>query len=304
MAERFIERGTSYHLRNATLSIYETNCACKDIKFHFGQFVLTLMLTGHKTILTDKLRFEFFPGTFFIPEKETIIDVSIPNASLENPTKCLVLEIQPAFIKSFYEEISSSESDGGVLYRGEIETSKDYFFSSNQLLINAFVKLYGLQFDDPSPAKPFVEDLFIKEILLRVFQTEGLYLLIENFRDNTKSDKIRKVTSYIANNLSEKLTVSKLSKIAGMGQTSFFNKFKSATGYSPNEYILHERINHAKVLIRMNKFSLKEIAYQCGFNSYEYFSSSFKKIEKKKPSDFRRINYTSGEPLPISRVHS
>ena len=122
--------------------------------------------------------------------------------------------------------------------------------------------------------------------------------------DGARAELADLLKDYIANNLSEKLTVSKLSKIAGMGQTSFFNKFKSATGYSPNEYILHERINHAKVLIRMNKFSLKEIAYQCGFNSYEYFSSSFKKIEKKKPSDFRRINYTSGDPLPISRVHS
>ena len=92
MVEQFIERGTSYSLRNGKLSLYETNCACKDIQFYFDQYVMTLMLSGHKTIVSDHLKFEFFPGTFFIPEKEVINSVSIPNASIYNPTQCLVLE--------------------------------------------------------------------------------------------------------------------------------------------------------------------------------------------------------------------
>jgi len=289
MAERFIERGTSYKLRHGMLHIYETNCACKSVKFHFDQFVLTLMLSGHKTIWGDQLKFEFFPGTFFIPEKETVIDVSIPNASIENPTRCLVLEVQPAFIKSFYEEISASEADHGVLFQGSVETSTDYFFSNNRLLIQAFEKLYDHQFADQSPAKSLAEDLLLKEILLRLFQTEALYLMIENFKRSVDDDKIRKLTSYIANNLSQRLTVKKLSEIAGVGQTTLYNKFKSETGLAPNEYVLRERINHAKVLIRKDRSSLKEIAFQCGFNSYEYFSNTFKKMEQTKPSEFRKL---------------
>ncbi|MGD1846760.1 MAG: hypothetical protein ACFB10_15330, partial [Salibacteraceae bacterium] len=85
MEERFIERGTDYQLRRGTLSVYETNCSCKNVKFHFNRFMLTLMLSGHKTIEGERLKFEFFPGTFFIPEKDAVIDVSIPNASIDNP---------------------------------------------------------------------------------------------------------------------------------------------------------------------------------------------------------------------------
>ncbi len=289
MEERFIERGTDYQLRRGTLSVYETNCSCKNVKFHFNRFVLTLMLSGHKTIEGERLKFEFFPGTFFIPEKDAVIDVSIPNASIDNPTKCLVLDIQPAFIKSFYEEIAASEADRDILYHGPTETSTDYFFSNNPLLVKAFEKLYHHQFADQSPARWLAEDLLLKEILLRLFHTEALYLMIDNLNESVEDDKIRKVTTYITNNLEQRLTVHKLSEIAGMGQTSLYNKFKSATGLSPNEYVLQERINHAKVLIQKNRISLKEVAFQCGFNSYEYFSSTFKKVEKTKPSEFKRL---------------
>jgi len=90
MQDKFIEKGTHYPLKHGRLSLFETNCSCKDIQFHFKQYVMTLMLSGHKTIESENLKFEFFPGTFFYYlEKETINQVSIPNASFTNPTNVL-----------------------------------------------------------------------------------------------------------------------------------------------------------------------------------------------------------------------
>jgi len=293
MEERFIERGTSFPLRNGKLSLYETNCICKDVKFYFDQFVLTLMLAGHKTIVSKNLKFEFFPGTFFIPEKGTVNNVSIPNASKDNPTKCLVLELEPNFIESFYEEIISGEESESVLYNGTVDSSETYFLSNDNLLIKAFVRLFELQFKDNSSSKSYVEDLILKEILIRTFQTEGLYLLKENFDHCVYNSSIKNVVSFINNNIDRTITTKELAGIAKMGQTTFFTKFKRATGYTPIEYVLRERIKHSKILIQKDKLSLQEIAYKAGFNSYEYFCSSFKKIESIRPSEFRNLRVSS-----------
>ena len=89
-------------------------------------------------------------------------------------------------------------------------------------------------------------------------------------------------------NLHKNLKASELANVAEMGQTTFFNKFKKATGITPIDFVLRERIKESKVMIQKNKWSLQEIAYKTGFNSYEYFCSSFKKIEKLKPTEYRR----------------
>lgn len=290
--EKFIERGMDFPLRIGKLSIYETNCACKDIKFYFEQYVMTLMLSGHKTIESENLKFEFFPGTFFIPEKDTVNKVSIPNASFYNPTKCLVLDLNPSFINSVYEEILYSKTDKDLLFNQSVESPDPYFLSNDQLLIQAFTKLYDIQLQDHSPSKVLVEELIVRELLYRLFCTSGLRLLMSNFEKSVDVESIQKVIVHIRRNIGEKLTTASLAKVAGLGQTTFFKEFKKATGHSPIDYVLRERLRQAKMLIQLGKFSLQEVAFKCGFNSYEYFCTSFKKIEQMKPSDLQRNTYS------------
>lgn len=287
MAEKFIERGTDFPLRNGKLSIYETNCVCKDIQFYFDQYVITLMLSGHKTIVSKNLKLEFFPETVFIPEKETINEVSIPNASHYNPTKCLVLELNPSYVQSVYEEVLYSKTDGQILYNQTLESSQPYFLSNDQLLIQAFIKLYKLQSEDKTIVKELIEDLTIKELLIRLLNTQGIHLLKANFEKSIFDIDIRKAIQFIKNDVQQKFTVPALARVTGLGQTMFYKKFKEATGRSPAEYILHERIRQAKILINKGKYTLQEIAFKCGFNSYEYFCSQFKKFEKQRPSEFK-----------------
>ena len=113
-----------------------------------------------------------------------------------------------------------------------------------------------------------------------------------NFEKSIEKDNIRRVISYIKRNIDQKLTTTSLAKIAGLGQTTFFKVFKECTSQSPIDYVMHERIRQAKILIQKNKLNLQEIAFQCGFNSYEYFCSIFKKIEQMKPSDFKRKTFS------------
>lgn len=286
MRERFIERGTDYLLKNAKLSLYETNSSCKDVSFYFDQFVMTVMINGHKTVESQDFKIEFFPGIVFIPKSNTVQKVAIPNASFDNPTKCLVLEINPDFLKNYYEELIISKDYKGVVYRGEIEDNKLHYCSNDLKLIDHFNKLYENQFTDHNTGKDLIDDLIIKQILTRLFQTEALHLLKKNFEYQVENPKIQKSIAHIKNNINQKITVEELAEAAGYGLTSFYNKFKAETGASPVDYILSARIKQAKKLMEQQKLSLKEVAFQCGFNSYEYFCSSFKKLEDCKPSEY------------------
>ena len=135
MVEKFIERATDFQLEHGKLSVYETNCACRDVKFFFEQNVLTVMLSGHKTVVSKKLKVEFFPGTFFIPESNTVQKVDIANASVNNPTKCLVLELNPSFLSSFHQESNKVDVDNEKYMMGS--TVSDNYHSISQEDMNS-----------------------------------------------------------------------------------------------------------------------------------------------------------------------
>ena len=153
--------------------------------------------------------------------------------------------------------------------------------------MNAFKRLYETQLNDKTDCKPFIEELILKELIYRLFSTAGMTLLKYNFENSIENDCIRKVIDYIRLNINQKITIEELTKLAGIGQTTFFKLFKKVTGTTPVEYILRERVRQAKIMIQKGKFNLKEIAYKSGFNSYEYFCSSFKKFEGLNPSQLK-----------------
>ena len=70
--------------------------------------------------------------------------------------------------------------------------------------------------------------------------------------------------------------------------STFFKKFKDNTQRTPVDFIQHERIQRAKLLLQKDQLSLLEIADRCGFKSYEYFCTSFKKLVHCKPTEFKR----------------
>ncbi|MCI4667521.1 MAG: AraC family transcriptional regulator [Bacteroidia bacterium] len=289
MIERFIERGTAYPLQMGTLMVYETNTSCKNVKFFFEQNVLTLMLKGHKTVVSDNLKIEFFPGTLFIPQANVVQTVHIPEASFYNPTKCLVLEIDPAFLQTYYEEILYLENHKELLHSQEASSQAvQHFCSNDKHLVAAFIRLYEQQLGESGSTKDLIDSLVIKEMLARIFNTEGLALLRNNFVKSVPNKKIQKSLTYIKGKLDDQLTVQQLADVSGYGLTTFYKKFREITGMTPVDYILNERIKQSKIMIQKNKLSLKEIAFKCGFNSYEYFCSSFRKLEQLRPSEFKK----------------
>ncbi|MEM9936687.1 MAG: helix-turn-helix domain-containing protein [Bacteroidota bacterium] len=292
--EYFVERGTDYSMEHANLSVYETNCPCKGVEFIFDRHMLTLMLSGHKTITFHDTRFEFFPGTLYIPEKNALQKVDIPNASLTNPTQCLVLDIDPSFLERFTMELIDTEKSEWFTENLGGGGNLSYFLSNDEATINCFKRLYQYQKNIQSRADELITDTVLKELIIRVFKTKGRAYLLDNFR-NQVDQNIQKSILYIRANLTHQVSIDKLAQLSGLGKTNYFNKFKEATGMTPVHFIMKERIDYAKRLIAPDS-SLQSVAFQSGFNTYEHFCKSFKKLEKLTPLKYKKLK-TQNQPV-------
>ena len=88
--------------------------------------------------------------------------------------------------------------------------------------------------------------------------------------------------------LFELLGVQAVAEAVSLSPSHFSRQFKAHTGYSPYEYIVLRRIDKAKHLLTSTQLSVKEIAYNTGYNSEENFIHSFQKNVGISPGLFRK----------------
>ena len=66
-------------------------------------------------------------------------------------------------------------------------------------------------------------------------------------------------------NLGGDITLSGLANECGLSLSYFTRAFKRSTGDAPHRWLLRQRVQHAKTLLRGTQMSLAEIAIVCGF---------------------------------------
>lgn len=117
-------------------------------------------------------------------------------------------------------------------------------------------------------------------------------------------NKINSVIDYVEDNLDKKLTLTKLSQVAGISKFHFHRIFKAIIGETLNNYIKRRKMETAcKQLLYENDKSLTEIAFDQGYNSganfsrdfYNYYNQSPLKTRKQKQKPIKReINFSTG----------
>ncbi len=94
---------------------------------------------------------------------------------------------------------------------------------------------------------------------------------------------------FIAENIySTQISNDMLAKIAGVSEIHFRRTFKEYYGTTPGQYILNQKIEHAKELLREGGSSICAVAESCGFSSVYHFSKIFKTTVGVNPTEYSR----------------
>ena len=103
------------------------------------------------------------------------------------------------------------------------------------------------------------------------------------------------IARYLEKNYSKPdLCLDRVSAMAKMDRYKFSKTFKKQFGYSFVSYLNMIRINQSVELFK-DESSVKEIAFQVGYRSVEYFNRVFKKVNGVSPKEYQRkiVNITS-----------
>ncbi len=88
--------------------------------------------------------------------------------------------------------------------------------------------------------------------------------------------------------LAEDLSIAAIADELAISQYYFSRMFKQSTGVSPYQYVMRQRIERAKYLLRMTPLSVAAIAEHVGFSSQNQLTIQFRKFIGTTPSGYRK----------------
>lgn len=116
--------------------------------------------------------------------------------------------------------------------------------------------------------------------------------ILENVNINTQIEKaVYKIKSKITSSFCDNtLNVTKILNQSGYAEDYIRMCFKKILGKTPVEMLTEMRIENAKSLINIyhNSMSLFDVALNCGFDDYIYFSRMFKKLTGISPYEYKK----------------
>lgn len=98
--------------------------------------------------------------------------------------------------------------------------------------------------------------------------------------------RISNAIAYIETNYDKPFRLADLASAAHMSLSNLYRDFKSATGFSPIEYLIRLRVMRGAELLRQGKLNVTETAFQTGFNDSNYFSRKFRAVMGISPRQF------------------
>ena len=181
--------------------------------------------------------------------------------------------------------------------------------------------VYAVHFNFSSSAQllPFslvIEDtLFFETLCKRIFESEEktrevwMLAILHEYVETNKLKTIhftlnqkrtRQIQEYIKKHFEDSLPLDKLAGIVFLSRNQTTRIFKEVTGRTIQEYVLRERIIHARALLLQSTLPIKRVAQLCGYQDQGFFCRHFKRISGITPNSFRK-GYRVGKFQEISK---
>ncbi|MBO4223797.1 helix-turn-helix domain-containing protein [Bradyrhizobium neotropicale] len=108
-----------------------------------------------------------------------------------------------------------------------------------------------------------------------------------NRDDGLSKWRLKRVVEYVAAHLDEKVTLADMAGAARLSRMHFAALFFRATGLTPHQYLLKQRVSAAQDMLRTTDKSIVDIALSVGFSTQAHFTTVFKRIVGQTPLKWR-----------------
>jgi AraC family transcriptional regulator len=108
------------------------------------------------------------------------------------------------------------------------------------------------------------------------------------FRGGLTPARLRRVTELVHAKIEDELTLEQMAHEVNLSVAHFSQMFRKSTGHSPHQFVLQQRVERAKELLRKTEARVLDVAVACGFKTQQHFARVFRQICGASPTEYRR----------------
>ncbi|MGL4619820.1 helix-turn-helix domain-containing protein [Chroococcidiopsis sp.] len=211
----------------------------------------------------------------------SITPAHLPSSYQSEGEDCyLHIQIPPQFLQQVAKEAIEIDPAG-------IEIVPEFRVRNPQIESIAMMLRSALHQNDAWVNRLYVESLanLLTVHLLRDYATTQPRVAL--YEGGLGDRRLLQVSEYINAHLDREIKLADLAQLLGMSQFHFSRLFKQSLGSSPHQYLLQQRVERAKQLLKQTNLSVVEIALQSGFNSHSHLSQQFRQFTGMTPKAYR-----------------
>jgi AraC family transcriptional regulator len=212
------------------------------------------------------------PGTIYLLPRGTRDKVTWMHQSSR-----VMLAIDPNFLAQSVEETAHLE---------DVALTPDWELKDRH--IAALMMALHADLEDGQPAGPLYGEMLAATLAAYLVKRFSIRpVAAKRAAGGLPKARLRRVFEFISAHLGDEIRLETLASIAGMSQHHFSELFRRSTGVTPHQYVIGQRVERGKRMLRDTDLSILEIGLATGFADQSHFTKTFRRVTRVTPRDYR-----------------
>jgi AraC family transcriptional regulator len=111
---------------------------------------------------------------------------------------------------------------------------------------------------------------------------------VQVYKGGLGSARLRRIKELVHAKMEDDLSLDELAQSVGLSTAHFARMFRKSTGETPHQFVLRQRVERAKAMLRAPGARVLDVAVACGFKTQQHFAQVFCDISGVSPTQYRQ----------------
>jgi AraC family transcriptional regulator len=112
--------------------------------------------------------------------------------------------------------------------------------------------------------------------------------LVQIYRGGLGSARLRRIKELVHAKMEDDLSLDEMAQSVGLSTAHFARMFRKSTGETPHQFVLRQRLERAKAMLRAPDARVLDVAVACGFKTQQHFAQVFRDVWGVSPTEYRQ----------------
>ena len=108
------------------------------------------------------------------------------------------------------------------------------------------------------------------------------------YKGGLGSARLRRIKELVHAKIEDDLSLDEMAQSVGLSTAHFARMFRKSTGETPHQFVLRQRVERAKAMLRAPDASVFDVAMTCGFKTSQHFAQVFRDFCRVSPTEYRQ----------------